>query len=178
MRILHWRRWLVLWLALVLVAGCGRDNPLPDAMLGLAMPADRFHGVAGFEVYGNTDGLVTEPGGPRHAVTRAMDQTGLAGSAQFRYPMIDPRGAVLRVRVDRYADARTAAEKFRGRHLPEALAMTQGLDVGDDGFIYADIYAGVRVGAVVMEVRALPGDERLGAFVDAYVSYLETFDQD
>ena len=56
--------------------------------------------------------------------------------------------------------------------MPEALALTEPLLVGDDGFLYGQEYAGFRVGPVVVEIRASEGAGHLAPFARAYAEFV------
>ena len=152
------------------LAGCGRQEPPLSRMSELQMPPDDFAGVTHVEVYGNSDDLAGETGS--EAVGAALQRLKIVGAAQYRYLSIEPAGTTFRVKVDLFTSEADAKEAFRGRHLPEALAMTESLPLGDDGFIVESIYAGVRSGRVTIEVRAVPPDARLRPFVTAYAAFL------
>ncbi|MEN8820819.1 MAG: hypothetical protein ABF271_06895 [Abyssibacter sp.] len=152
------------------LVACGQQAQRLDHMSELMMPAAAFAGVSHVEVYGSSDDLAGETGS--EAVGDALRRMRLAGSAQYRYEAIDPTGTTFRVKVDLFDSEAQAEAAFRGRHLPEALAMTEPLALGDDGFIVEAIYAGVRTGRVAVEIRAVPPDSRLRAFTRAYATFL------
>ena len=96
----------------------------------------------------------------------------LASAAQYRYRVGGERPGLFKVRVDVFRDEATGTAQFRGRHLPQALAMTQPLDAGDDGFIYRDEYAGFRVGPIVVEIRAEGASGQLPDFARSYAAFV------
>ena len=102
----------------------------------------------------------------------ALRLAGLASAAQYRYRLGGERPGLFKVRVDVFRDEATGTAQFRGRHLPQALAMTQPLDAGDDGFIYRDEYAGFRVGPIVVEIRAEGASGRLPDFARSYAAFV------
>jgi hypothetical protein len=102
----------------------------------------------------------------------ALRLAGLASAAQYRYRIGGERPGLFKVRVDVFRDEATGTAQFRGRHLPQALAMTQPLDAGDDGFIYRDEYAGFRVGPIVVEIRAEGASGRLPDFARSYAAFV------
>jgi hypothetical protein len=149
----------------------GNDRKAPSAA-DLKMPASAFPDVA--EVITRT--LAVDDGNAREGATppeiTALRRTGLASTAQYRYRFGGERPGQLKVRVDVFHDEATATARFRGRHLPQALAMTQPLAVGDDGFIYQDQYAGFRVGPVTVEIRAEGAGGRLPGFAKSYADFV------
>lgn len=113
----------------------------------------------------------TQEGATPPEVT-ALRLAGLSSAAQYRYRIGGERSGMFKVRVDVFRDEATGIAQFRGRHLPQALAMTQPLEAGDDGFIYRDEYAGFRVGAVVVEIRAEGAKGRLPDFARSYAAFV------
>ena len=53
-----------------------------------------------------------------------------------------------------------------------ALAMTTPFAAGDEGWIYRDQMAGVRVGAVIVEIRAADGAQGLPEFTRSYADFV------
>lgn len=171
---------VVAFLALALLPAGARSTGDPGAGTGqkaptaadLKMPATAFPDVS--EVITRTlavdDGSAREGAAPPEIT--ALRRTGLASTAQYRYRFGGERPGQLKVRVDVFHDEATATERFRGRHLPQALAMTQPLAVGDDGFIYQDQYAGFRVGPVTVEIRAEGAAGRLPGFAKSYADFV------
>lgn len=161
-------RLFTIWgLVVFALSGCGSSSLSIDQ---LQMPADGFAEIR--EVY--VRAMVNpedkgETGSP--AISQALATSGVKAAAQFRYELAEPR-TTMRVKVDLFRNVELAGERFRGRHLPEALAMTENLDVGDDGFIYQNAYAGFRVGPVAVEIRAKPDDPRLRDFAAAYADFV------
>lgn len=102
----------------------------------------------------------------------ALRLAGLASAAQYRYRVGGERPGLFKVRVDVFRDEAAGIAQFRGRHLPQALAMTQPFDAGDDGFIYRDEYAGFRVGPIVVEIRAEGASGRLPDFARSYAAFV------
>lgn len=102
----------------------------------------------------------------------ALRRVGLASAAQYRYRIGGERPGLFKVRVDVFRDEATGIAQFRGRHLPQALAMTEPFAAGDDGFIYRDQYAGFRVGPVVVEIRAEGAGGRLPDFARSYAAFV------
>lgn len=147
------------------------DSKTPTAA-DLQMPATAFPDIA--EVITRAlavdDGLAKEGATPPEITV--LRRTGLASSAQYRYRVGGERPGQFKVRVDVFRDEATASAQFRGRHLPEALAMTQPLAVGDDGFIYQDQYAGFRAGPVAVEIRAEGAAGRLADFARSYAAFV------
>ena len=173
-------RYVVALLALALLPGgarseedkkAGSAQKAPTAA-DLQMPATAFPDVA--EVSTRTlavdDGSVKEGAAPPEITV--LRRTGLASSAQYRYSIGGERPGRFKVRIDVFRDEATAIAQFRGRHLPEALAMTQPFPAGDDGFIYQDQYAGFRVGPVAIEIRAEGAAGRLPDFARSYADFV------
>ncbi|HEX6901240.1 MAG TPA: hypothetical protein VF789_16060 [Thermoanaerobaculia bacterium] len=173
-------RLVLAFLALALLPGDARSEE--DEKAGIAqkaptaadlqMPAAAFPNVA--EV--STRALAVDDGNAKEGATppeiTALRLAGLASSAQYRYRIDGERPGQFKVRVDVYPDEATATERFRGHHLPEALAMTQPFAAGDDGFIYQDQYAGFRVGPVAVEIRAEGAAGRLPDFARSYADFV------
>ncbi|HEV2854932.1 MAG TPA: hypothetical protein VHC97_19225 [Thermoanaerobaculia bacterium] len=151
--------------------GAGTGQKAPTAA-ELKMPASAFADVS--EVITRTlavdDGSAKEGAVPPEITV--LRRTGLASTAQYRYRVGGERPGQLKVRVDVFRDEATAIAQFRGRHLPQALAMTQPFAVGDDGFIYQDQYAGFRVGPVAVEIRAEGASGRLPEFARSYADFV------
>jgi hypothetical protein len=149
----------------------GNGQKAPTAA-DLQMPADAFPDVA--EVITRAlavdDGLAKEGATPPEVT--ALRRTGLASTAQYRYRIGGERPGQFKVHVDVFPDEATAVAQFRGRHLPQALAMTQPFAAGDDGFIYQDQYAGFRVGPVTIEIRAEGASGRLPEFARSYADFV------
>lgn len=178
---LHSKSWFVLvFLALTLLPGNARSEEDKKAgsvqkaptAADLRMPATAFPNVA--EV--STRALAVDDGSAKEGATppeiTALRLARLASSAQYRYRIEGERPGRFKVRVDVYPDEAAAIEGFRGRHLPEALAMTQPFPAGDDGFIYQDQYAGFRVGPVAIEIRAEGAAGRLPDFARSYAAFV------
>jgi len=144
-------------------------SPMPTAA-DLQMPATAFADVA--EV--STRALAVDDGrqGATPPEITALRRIGLASAAQYRYRIAGERPAQLKVRVDVFPDETAAKARFRGRHLPQALAMTEPLAAGDDGFIYRDQFAGFRVGPVTVEIRAAKPGGRLAEFARSYADFV------
>ncbi|HEX4870722.1 MAG TPA: hypothetical protein VFV27_00260, partial [Nevskiaceae bacterium] len=107
------------------------------------------------------------------AIRKVFDDGGIRASAQFRYQVSDASGkSELRARVDWFVDEARAEPAFRGRHMPEALAVTETLPIGNDAFAYRDEYLGFRVGTVVVEIRAKPAWPGLREFSRVYAGHL------
>jgi hypothetical protein len=138
----------------------------------LQMPAELSADIA--EV--TTRALAVDDGRTQEGATppeiTALRLAGLASAAQYRYRVGGERPGLFKVRVDVFRDEATGTAQFRGRHLPQALAMTQPLDAGDDGFIYRDEYAGFRVGPIVVEIRAEGARGRLPDFARSYAAFV------
>lgn len=136
----------------------------------LQMPATAFADVA--EV--STRALAVDDGrkGATPPEITALRRIGLASAAQYRYRIAGERPAHLKVRVDVFPDETAAKAQFRGRHLPQALAMTEPFAAGDDGFIYLDQFAGFRVGPVTVEIRAAEPGGRLAEFARSYAAFV------
>jgi hypothetical protein len=154
-------------LALVLAGSA----PAAVTAADLQMPAAAFPEIA--EVV--TRALAVDDGrsaeGAPPEIT-ALRRSGLASSAQYRYRLAGERPGRFKVRIDVFRDEAAATAQFRGRHLPQALAMTEPLAAGDDGFIYRDEYAGFRVGPVAVEIRAEGAGGRLPGFAAAYAGFV------
>lgn len=173
-------RYVVAFLALALLPGdarCEEDKRAGNAQKAptaadLQMPAAAFPDVA--EISTRTlavdDGSAAEGATPPEITV--LRQAGLASSAQYRYRIGGERPGQFKVRIDVFRDEATATTQFRGRHMPEALAMTQPFAAGDDGFIYQDQYAGFRVGPVAVEIRAEGAGGRLPDFARSYADFL------
>lgn len=155
----------------------GKDRKAEDGRTGpsaadLQMPPETFADIA--EV--STRALAVDDGRAKEGATppeiTALRLAGLASAAQYRYRVGGERPGLFKVRVDVFRDEATGTAQFRGRHLPQALAMTQPLDTGDDGFIYRDEYAGFRVGPVVVEIRAEGASGRLPDFARSYAAFV------
>ena len=140
----------------------------------LRMPASAFAGIAEVRTraFAADDPRIEESALPPESA--ALRRSGLASAAQYRYLLDGEPKTQLRVRVDVYREGATAAEQLRGRHLPQALAMTEPLIAGDEGFIYEDLYAGFRVGPVIVEIRADGPNGRLQDFARAYAGFVES----
>lgn len=173
-------RYVVAFLALALLPGgarseeekkAGNAQKAPTAA-DLQMPAAAFPDVA--EISTRTlavdDGSAAEGATPPEITV--LRQAGLASSAQYRYRIGGERPGQFKVRIDVFRDEATATTQFRGRHMPEALAMTQPFAAGDDGFIYQDQYTGFRVGPVAVEIRAEGAGGRLPDFARSYADFL------
>ena len=158
------------WTLLALALAGGGPGKVTAA--DLQMPAAAYAEVA--EVV--TRALAVDDGrsaeGAATPEILALRRAGLASSAQYRYRLDGERPGRFKVRVDVFRDEATAIAQFRGRHLPEALAMTEPLAAGDDGFIYRDEYAGFRVGPVTVEIRAENAGGRLPGFAGAYAGFV------
>lgn len=102
----------------------------------------------------------------------ALRRVRLASSAEYRYSTGGEGAGRFKVRVDVYHDEPTAISRFRGRHLPQALAMTEPFAAGDDGFIYEDQHAGFRVGPVTVEIAVRGEGGRLREFARAYADFV------
>lgn len=173
-------RYVIVFLAFALLPGgagseedkgAGNGRKAPTAA-DLQMPAADFPEVA--EV--STRALAVDDGSAPEGATppevTALRRTGLASTAQYRYRIGGERPGQFKVHVDVFHDEATASAQFRGRHLPEALAMTQPLAVGDDGFIYQDQYAGFRAGPVAVEIRVEGAAGRLPDFTRSYADFV------
>jgi hypothetical protein len=136
----------------------------------LQMPASAFADVA--EV--STRALAVDDGreGAAPPEITALRRIGLASAAQYRYRIAGERPAQLKVRLDVFRDEAAAKAQFRGRHLPQALAMTEPFAAGDDGFLYRDQFAGFRVGPVIVEIRAAKPGGRLPEFARSYAEFV------
>ena len=158
---------LAVLISTLVIASCRKDGL---SIQQLQMPPERFAGVT--EVYVRalveSSSQAESGAGP---ISEALKNSGVEAAAQYRYTLQSP-DAGMRVKVDLFQNADLSTERFRGRHLPEALAMTEALPIGDDGFIYQNSYAGFRLGRVVVEVRAKPDDPRLRPFVAAYAEFV------
>lgn len=155
----------------VVLAACATIPPAPVAD-DLQMPATAFPGIT--EVR-NRAFVEDHPTDGAEAVTpesTALRRAGLTSAAQYRYVLGGEQPALFKVRVDVFRDEATAAAQFRGRHLPQALAMTGPLEAGDDGFIYEDLYAGFRVREVTVEIRADGPNGRLADFARTYAGFV------
>jgi hypothetical protein len=161
--------YVAVFLALALLPGSAQKAP---TAADLQMPAAAFPEVT--EV--STRALAVDDGSAKEGATppeiTVLRQTGLASSAQYRYRIGGERPGQLKVRIDVFRDEATATKQFRGRHMPEALAMTQPFAAGDDGFIYQDQYAGFRVGPVAIEIRAEGAAGRLPDFARSYADFV------
>lgn len=159
--------------AAAIFAACASMPPAPVAD-DLQMPATAFPGITEVKAraFAADDRPEAEEAVPPE--TGVLRQSGLASAAQYRYGIGGERPAQLKVRVDVFLDETTAAGRFRGRHLPQALAMTEPLAVGDDGFIYEDLYAGFRVGPVTVEIRADGPNGILDGFARAYAEFVRS----
>jgi hypothetical protein len=134
----------------------------------LQLPADAYPDVE--EVTVRALG-VDDPAVPDAEATpemRALRVGGQLSAANYRYRLGGERPGRIKVRIDVFRDAATAAERFRERHLPEALAMTEPLGAGEGGYLYGDEYAGFRVGPVVVELHASDAEGHLPAFARRY----------
>ena len=158
-----------MFFAFALLPGSAQKAP---TAADLQMPATAFPDVA--EV--STRALAVDDGSAKEGAVppeiTVLRRTGLASSAQYRYRIGGERPGQLKVRIDVFRDEATAIAQFRGRHLPEALAMTQPFPAGDDGFIYQDQYAGFRVGPVAIEIRAEGAAGRLPDFARSYADFV------
>lgn len=171
---------VVAFLAVTLLPGGARseenkkaeDNQTAPTAADLQMPAAAFADIT--EV--STRALAVDDGRAKEGATppeiTALRRAGLASAAQYRYQIGGERPGRFKVRVDVFRDQATATAQFRGRHLPQALAMTQPFAAGDDGFIYRDQYAGFRVGPVAVEIRAEGASGRLPDFARSYADFV------
>lgn len=148
------------------------NGPKAPSAADLQLPAAAFPDVA--EV--STRALAVDDGSAQEGAAppeiTALRRARLASTAQYRYRVGGERPGRFKVRVDVFPDEATATERFRGQHLPQALAMTQPFPVGDDGFIYQDQYAGFRVGPVTVEIRAEGASGRLPEFARSYAGFV------
>ena len=140
----------------------------------LQMPATSFAGITEVttRAFAADDRPEREESVPPE--TSALRRSDLASAAQYRYRLGGERPAQFKVRIDVFRDEATAVGQFRGRHLPQALAMTERFAAGDDGFIYEDLYAGFRVGPVTVEIRADGPNGQLADFARAYAAFVES----
>lgn len=148
------------------------DNRTAPTAADLQMPAAAFADVTevSTRALAVDDGRAKEGAAPPEIT--ALRRAGLASAAQYRYHLGGERPGRFKVRVDVFRDEATAIAQFRGRHLPQALAMTQPFAAGDDGFIYRDQYAGFRVGPVAVEIRAEGASGRLPDFARSYADFV------
>ncbi len=157
-------------LLLLARAALGGEPAAPTAA-DLQLPATAFADVA--EV--TTRALAVDDGSAKGELSpeiAALRRSGLASAAQYRYRIGGGQPGRFKVRVDVFRDEATAVAQFRSRHLPQALEMTEPLPSGDDGFIYRDQYAGFRVGAVAVEIRAEGASGRLPDFARTYAEFV------
>lgn len=164
-------RSLVAFLALALLPAGARSEEAPTAA-DLQLPATAFADIAevSTRALAVDDGLAGQGTTPPEILSLRL--SGLASAAQYRYRTGGEPPGRFRVRVDVFCDEATAIEQFRGRHLPQALAMTRPLEAGDDGFIFGDQYAGFRVGPVAVEIRAEGTGGRLPEFARTYAEFV------
>ncbi len=157
-------------LTLALVTDGG--GPAAPTAADLALPAAAFAEIV--EI--STRALAVDDGRAPEGATppdiAALRRTGVKSAAQYRYRIGGERPGRFKVRVEVFRDEATAVAQFRGRHLPQALAMTEPFAAGDDGFIYLDQYAGFRVGPVAVEIRAEGASGRLPDFARSYAYFV------
>lgn len=129
----------------------------PVTAADLRLPADAYPGVV--EVV--TRALAVDDGAPEDSAAPevlVLRRSGQTSAANYRYHLSGDGSPQLKVRIDVFADGAAAAAAFRGRHLPEALALMEPFAVGDEGYRYGEEWAGFRLGPVVVELRAtVPG---------------------
>jgi hypothetical protein len=149
-----------------------REGPAVPSAADLQMPQELATDIVEVttRALAVDDGLAKEGATPPEIM--ALRLAGLASAAQYRYRVGGERPGLFKVRIDVYPDEAKGTAQFRGRHLPQALAMTEPFDVGDDGFLYRDQYAGFRVGPVVVEIRAEGASGRLPEFARSYAAFV------
>lgn len=159
----------ILVVALLGVVACSRP---PATVVDLRMPPQRHAGVAAV----STRLLAVEGDESQSPQSRntaeLLRRSGIVGSANYRYQLAAPGKGRYKVRVDMFADEARAQANWQARHMPEALAMTTPLAVGDAGWIYRDQMAGVRIGRVIIEVRAADGAQSIADFVSSYADFI------
>ncbi len=160
---------VILSALIVLLAAC--SQPAPPTAADFRMPEQADARIKSSSVRALAANGKDEFGqGLSEATVQALRSSGIDSSGQFRYETAD--GGRYRVRVDVYPDAAEAGRRFRGRHMPEALAMTEKLSLGDDGFIYQNQYVGFLIGPVAVEMRAKPPHDGLADFARAYAAFV------
>ena len=155
---------------LLLGSACGKRAA--PTLEELKMPAERYAAVSEVVVRAQFD-TRGEDMQKAAAIGEAMRVSGVLAAAQYRYSLSGEKPVSFRVKLDLFDSAARAAEQFRGRHMPEALAMTEALALGEDGFAFHNSYLGFRVGAIAVEIRAKPDDPRLRDFAASYAGFLQ-----
>lgn len=108
------------------------------------------------------------------AGAKVLDQLARArirSAAEYLYVADAPSAGRVKVRVELFVDEAAAQANWATRHRPEALAMTRPFEAGDQGWIYSDQMAGVRVGRVILEFRVRGKPPALPAFAKAYADF-------
>ena len=118
----------------VVLAACATIPRAPVAD-DLKMPATAFPGITEVRKRAFVEDHPTDGAEAVTPESAALRRAGLTSAARYRYALGGDRPAQFKVSVDVFRDEATAARQFRGRHLPQALAMTETLAAGDDGFI-------------------------------------------
>lgn len=117
--------------------------------------------------------FVVTRGDKDSAMDRALEQMEKAGvfsAAEYRY-LARTGGGSIKVRVELFVDEAAARANWGKRHHPQALAMTQAFDAGDEGWIYRDQMAGVRVGRAIFEFRTKGAAPDLPGFGRSYAQF-------
>jgi hypothetical protein len=160
--------------AALVVAGalvaCSR--PPPPSAESLKLPLARAAGFGEIEtrfVAGDDNEAHRGAAGP--AVLAQLQRAGIHSAAEYLYVGGAATPGRIKVRVELFEDEPGAQANWKTRHRPEALAMTTPFDAGDQGWIYSDQMAGVRVGRLILEFRVKGKPPPLPAFARAYAEF-------
>lgn len=159
----------ILAVALLALSACSR----PQATVAdLRMPETHHPGIAAVTVRALALDSDDTQSPQAQKTAELLRGAGIVGSASYRYQVAPPGTGRYKVRIEMFVDAARAQANWQTRHLPEALAMTAPFAAGDEGWIYRDQMAGLRVGAVIVEIRAADGAVDLAAFARSYAEFV------
>lgn len=155
-------------LALLLVLALAACSPRPPPVIqDLVLRTEGFEPIADVEVLAEIT-----PESP--APSRARLQPGLEAAGQYEYHLRPPHPAEFELFLLLFRDEAAAIAHVRQRHRPEALAATTPLEAGDQAWVYRSEKAELRVGRVVVELRARGARAgTLEAFLRAYAQHLD-----
>jgi len=157
--------------ALLLACAIGACSRPPLTAESLRLPIERAAGFSEVE----TRLIVGDDAAHRAAAgektLEQMRRANISSAAEYLYLAGTPSSGRIKVRVELFVDEPAAQANWKTRHRPEALAMTQPFNAGDEGWIYSDQMAGVRVGRSILEFRAKGKVPGLAAFARTYADY-------
>lgn len=167
---------LLFSLALLGLAACSRPPASPPSAQTLMLRQEQFPAIASIETVveiGAAPGQGTSPD------IEALRQAGMQSIGRYRYHLGVPDGGVYKVYIMLFADEAAAIRNWQQRHHPEALAQTQPLDLigRGEGWIYPSPGKGemaeLRVGRVVVEIKARGAAGRLAGFCQALARHAD-----